>query len=384
LKLFRQLFVFQILKTIISMNKLFILAGACIMLASCKQNKPANENAAIQYKGDTIVVSENSPVLKDLVSGCAKLQDFSTEFRTVGTVRPVSGKLAGIAPPFAGRIVKSFVRPGQKVSAGSPVFELASSEFYEATKTYFAAQSANELARINYNRQKELAANGVAAQKDLEQAESEAHIAAQELEQAKATLQLFNIDAATLQTGQPLTVVSPVSGEVVKSNITIGSYTKEDSEPLVVVADLSQVWVAALVKENYFGAIKPGDRVEIFTNAHPAKVIWGTIYYVGEMLDEETRSLEVTVECNNADRELKLGMFCEVHFLSSPTKAIILPSTAVMQEPENDYVLIELSKGKYIRRKVETESVHPDSVRVVGGINEGENVVVRGGIYLNM
>ncbi|MDR0573944.1 MAG: efflux RND transporter periplasmic adaptor subunit [Tannerella sp.] len=365
------------------MDKIFMLIGLCILPVSCKQNKSANDNADIQYKSDAIVVSPNSPVLNDIVTESARLQDFLAEFRTVGTVRPVTGKLAGIAPPFAGRIVKSFVRLGQKVSAGSTVFELASSEFYEATKTYFAAQSANELARINYNRQKELAANGVAAQRDLEQAKSEAHIANQEFEQAKATLQLFNIDVASLQMGQPMKVVSPISGEVVKSDIAIGNYTKEDSEPLVVVADLSRVRVAALVKENYFGAIKPGDRVEIFTNAHPDKVIWGAIHYVGEMLDEETRSLEVIVECNNADRELKIGMFCEVRFLSSPTKAIILPSTAVMQEQDNDYVLIEISKGNYIRRKVETESVHLDSVRVISGISEGENVVVKGGIYLN-
>jgi cobalt-zinc-cadmium efflux system membrane fusion protein len=92
----------------------------------------------------------------------------------------------------------------------------------------------------------------------------------------------------------------------------------------------------------------------------------------------------VIVECNNADRELKLGMFCEVHFLSSPSKAIILPSTAVMQEQDNDYVLVEISKGNYVRRKVETESVHLDSIRIISGINEGENVVLKGSIYLNM
>lgn len=362
-----------------------MLAGLCILLlASCKNNTTANEDAAIQYKGDTIVVKENSPIAKEIIIQKSGLQDFSAEFRTVGTVRPVSGKLAEVSPPFAGRIVTSFVQLGQKVSAGSPVFELSSSEFYEATKTYFAAQSANEVALINYKRQKDLEANGVASQKDLEQAKSEARIAEQEFEQAKATLKIFNIDAASLQMGQPLKVVSPISGEVVKTNITIGDYVKEDAEPLAVVADLSHVWVSALVKEKYFGSIKHGDRVEVYSNANPDKIIWGAIHYVGEMLDEETRSLEVIVECDNADRGLKLGMFCEVHFLNSPTKAIILPSTAVMQEQENDYVLIEVSTGKYVRRKVETESVSLDSVRIIKGLDEGENVIVKGGIFLNM
>ena len=354
-------------------------------------------------KGDTITLVENSPVLEQIIVQKTHLQDFSAEFRTVGTVRPVSGKLAEIAPPFAGRIVKSYVKLGQKVNSGSPIFELSSSEFYEAVKSYYAAQSANELAQTNYNRQKELAAHGVASQKDLEQAQSEANIASQEFEQSKASLQIFNIDVETLratspqngratspqnghapslQSGQPLKIISPISGEVVKFNITIGGYVKEDSEPLAVVADLSKVWVVALVKEKYFGAIKHGDRVEIYTDAHPDKIIWGTIYYIGEMLDEETRSLEVIVECNNTDRELKLGMFCETHFLSAPTKAIVLPSTAVMQEQDSDYVLVELEKGRFIRRKVETESVHKGTIRIISGIEEGERVVIEGGIYL--
>ena len=352
-------------------------------------HKPS-ESVNIYSSGDTVFVparddgDEKPPILDHIVTQRSKLEDFSAGFRTIGTIRPVSGKLAEIAPPFAGRIVRSYVRLGQKVGAGSPVFELGSSEFYEATKAYFAAQSANDLAQRKYNRQKELAANGIASQRDLEQAQSEATIASQEFEQAKATLNIFNIDATSLKMGQPLIVVSPISGEVVKSNITIGSFAKEDSEPLAVIADLSNVWVTALVKEKYFGAIKHGDRVEVYTNTSPGKAISGTIYYMGEMLEEETRSLEVIIECGNKDRVLKLGMFCEVRFTSSPIKAIILPSTAIMQEEDSDYVLIEVTKGKYVRRKVESESVSPDKVLITAGLAEGENVVIEGGIYLNM
>jgi cobalt-zinc-cadmium efflux system membrane fusion protein len=366
------------------MNKLLFIATAlCVFTASCKQHNPAQESADIQYKGDTIVVSEHSPVSERIVTQKSRLEDFSAEFKTVGTVRPVSGRLAEIAPPFAGRILKSFVRLGQKVEAGSPVFELGSPAFYEATKAYFIAQSAYELAQSHYSRQEALAANGIASQRDLEQAQSEADVAGKELEQAKASLQMFNTDAASLRVGQALKVVSPIAGEVVKCNITLGSYVKEDAEPLAVVADLSQAWVAALVKEKYFGAIRQGDRVEVFTDAHPDKTIWGAIYHTGEMLDEETRALEVIVECNNAGRELKPGMFCEVHFLSAPSKAIILPATAVMQEQENDYVLVETARHRFVRRRVQSETVCTDSVRIIDGITEGENVVVKGGIFLN-
>ena len=399
------------------MYKYFITLGCVLFIVACGNNagKDGVFSPDIVFAGDTITLKENSPIIAQITVQKAQLQDFSAEFRTVGTVRPEAGKLAEITPPFPGRIVKSFVRLGQKVSEGATIFEFGSSEFYEAVKTYFTALSANEVAKRNYNRQKELAANGVASQKDLEEAQSEAMIVFQELEQAKATLRIFNINTDSghdvagtghnvagstndiagsghdvavaghdlpLQMGQPLRMASPIAGEVVKCNITIGSYVKEDSEPLAVVADLSNVWVVALVKEKYFGAIKLGDRVEVYTDAHPNKIIWGSIYHIGEMLDEETRSLEVIVTCNNADRELKLGMFCETHFLSAPTKAIILPSTAVMQEQDDDCVYVEIAKGQYVRRKVKTESVHRSEVHIISGVTEGENVVVEGGFYL--
>jgi cobalt-zinc-cadmium efflux system membrane fusion protein len=54
-----------------------------------------------------------------------------------------------------------------------------------------------------------------------------------------------------------------------------------------------------------------------------------------------------------------------------------------MQEQDNAYILVEMAKGKYIRRKVEVESFHTNQVRIISGIAEGENVVIEGGIYLN-
>ncbi|MDD4114924.1 MAG: efflux RND transporter periplasmic adaptor subunit [Massilibacteroides sp.] len=365
------------------MNKIHLLVGLSLFLGSCQSNQTTDGNTEIQYIGDTIVIQEDSPVLKQLVVESAQLQTFTSEFQTVGTVHPIPGKFAKIAPPFSGRIVKSYVQLGQKVKVGSPIFELSSSDFYEAAKTFFAAKSAAEVARKNYNRQKELAANGVASQRDLEQAESETLISEQEYEQAKATLKIFNIDIASFQMGQPLKIVSPIAGEIVKNDIAIGNYIKEDAEPLGIVADLSQVWVGALVKERYFGKIKQGDNVEVYSSGNPENVMMGTIHYVGEILDEETRSLEVIVECDNKNRELKLGMFCEVHFLNSPIQAILLPSKAIMQEEDHDFVLIETAKNTYVRRQVTTTSVNPNEVHVLAGISEGEKVVTQGGIYLN-
>lgn len=358
------------------------LAGVMIM-AGCGKNQVTKEAGETTLTGDTIIVNGNSHVLDKIIARKAVLTDYASEFRATGTVRPVSGRLAEVAPPLAGQVIKSHVRLGQKVGAGTPLFDLGSADYFEAAKTYFAAQSASDLARRTYERQKELAARGVTAQRDLELAQSEAEIAARELEQAKASLAIYNINVATLEMGQPLRVVSPIAGEVVKTNMTIGSYVSEDSGPLVIVADLSRVWVTALVNERYLRTISNGDRAEVYTIAGPDTPVTGTIHYVGEIVSEETRSIEVIIECSNADRTLKPGMFCEVRFFSTPVKSILLPATAVMKEQDHDYVLIELSRGRFIRRTIETETAGKDNVLIIKGIEEGDNVVTGGGIYLN-
>ncbi len=49
--------------------------------------------------------------------------------------------------------------------------------------------------------------------------------------------------------GQPLVVRSPISGEIIENNIVTGQYLKDDTEPVAIVADLSEVWIAAQVKK---------------------------------------------------------------------------------------------------------------------------------------
>lgn len=366
------------------MHKYFWAYVVVMVMGACSHEKNASEGSDLSLSGDTITVLETSPLLVHLISEKSSFRDFSPRFSAVGIVRPVAGKIAEIAPPFEGRIVRSFVNLGQKVWPGSPVFEFNSPELNEVIKAYFVAQSANEYAQRIYNRQKELSSNGVSSQRDLEQSQNEAIIANREFEQAKATLELFHIDSDKIQLGQPSKVVSPILGEVVKSNITLGSYVKEDTGPLVVVADLSHVWVVAQVKEHYSGRMHAGDSVEVVSNANPGEVIHGKVHYISEILDEETRSVEVIIDCENAGRNLKLGMFCDVRFSGISGKAIILPATSIMKEQDNDFVLVEQSKGKYVRRIVESEAINLNEVYIKSGLKEGEQVVIKGGIYLNL
>ena len=209
-------------------------------------------------------------------------------------------------------------------------------------------------------------------------------IAERELEQAAAVLRIFNADTASLRMGQPLTAVSPIAGEVLSCDMTIGSYVSEGEGPLAVVADLSKVWVRAFVKERYFGAVQEGDRAVVHVPSAPDRTYAGRIHYVGEIVDPDSRALEVIVECDNSARTLKLGMFCNVLFSGTPQESVILPATALMQESGSDFVYLRLGDGSLLRHRVVSETVGDGNVRIISGLDGGETVMTSGGIYLNM
>lgn len=361
----------------------YIFCGLALFLAACTPKSSISEMAEIVISGDTIIVRENSPILQELEFDVVKTTAYSSKFQTVGEVVPITGRIAHISVPFAGRVARNNVRLGQSVGVGTPIFELNSLDFYEATKGYFAAKTNSEIAQKRYERQRDLVQNGVGSLRDLEQMQSEAYIAERELEQAESALKMFNVNPSSISVGQPLKVTSPIAGEVLKCNATIGDFVGEDGEPLAIVADLSKVWVRAYIKEQYFGAVSKGDSVEIGV-ASMEKSLRGVIHYVGEIVDTQSRSLEVLIECDNVDRSLKLGMFCNATFLSVPAHSVILPATAIMQERESDYVYVKLSDNRFVRRKVISTTADEGFVLISEGIAVGETVMTRGGIFLNM
>ena len=108
----------------------------------------------------------------------------------------------------------------------------------------------------------------------------------------------------------------------------------------------------------------------------------GNIYHIGEILDETTRSIQVIIECDNKNRELKPGMFASVHFQGSPKKSVLIPSSSVLQSESGTYVFVQVAKGKYKKRFIKIESAKQGMSLVTEGLVEGETIVSKGGIYI--
>lgn len=353
-----------------------------IVLTACDAKNNSNHQADISLTGDTIYISENSTLHNKLKTEIINPELYRTVVSTFGIVKAIPNKYAEIASPFAGRITKSFVKLGYHVKVDGPVFEISSPSFYEASKLYYQAKQEMQLAKKNLKRQQDLYKNGVGIQKDLEEAEVNYELNKRDYENAIASLKVYKVNPDDLVLGQPLIVRSPIAGDVVQNNIVIGQYLKEDADPVAVVAELSKVWIVGQVKEKDIRSIHKSEEVEITAAAISDKCIEGKIYHISDILDEETRSVQVYIECDNSNHDLKPGMYVSVKFIEQPKESILIPSTAVFQKEEGSFVFINKGENRYVKRDVKISGVGNGRILLNSGLSPGERIVSEGGFFL--
>lgn len=360
---------------------LLFVAMSTLLLHSCGNTKEENKEHAAGYtiQGDTVVLTENSNIKPKLQFTTVSEQNVAMELTTAGVVKTIPTSYAEIAAPFAGRVLKSFVKLGQKVNAGSPIFEISSPDYFNAQKEYFDAKQESRQAELNLKRQQDLLKNGVGVKRELEEAETEFMIKKSAFSNASAALKIYNINPEKTVLGQPLTVVSPIQGNILTNTIVIGQYLKEDAEPIAIVAELSKVWIVGQIKEKDINFIRTLDSVDIRLAAFPDKPLHGKIFHVNEIVNEETRSVEVLIECSNPNHDLKPGMYVTVLFKDMPQRSILIPAKAIFQKEEKQFVFVKINDNHFEKRQIETAGTSNGNVIVTAGIHAGEVIVSEGG-----
>lgn len=363
------------------MNKLYAFLIVSLLVA-CHRNEPAREIADYVVSGDTVTINPKSVIIDKIETQAVTTRSYLYKLSTSGTVQAIPNNFALVAAPFSGRITRSYVKLGQNVRAGDPVFEISSPSYFDTGKAYYQSKAEMDLALKNLNRQKDLLAKRVGVQKDLEEAEVNYSLKKKDYENAFASLKVYQADTSDLVLGQPLVVRSPINGTIVENNIVLGLYLREDSEPVATVAELSKIWIAGQVKEKDIRYINNSVDAEIRLIAFPEDTVKGRIYHIKSIIDEDTRSVQVLIECDNKGRIMKPGMYVTAVFSNYINDAIVIPARAIFQMDDASYVFVSLGGNKYFKRKIETLTGDRDSVIVKAGLDPGNQIVVNGGFYM--
>lgn len=363
---------------------LFLVVALLLLVVIIPQFRRAapEVDAPPQYQriNGQIYIPDNSPLRGRIIVEEVRTETIRREVSAPATVEANPSKRANIFPPAGGLIVRLFVNMGQTVSAGQALFEISSPDIAEIQTGYLAARSALAQAERDLRRTELLHERGIAPLRELEEARTEHEIANSEMEGASLTLQIYGIDENSL--GKPLIVRSPINGRVVDLDVAAGEFIAEPEEPLMIIADLSSVWVTARIQEKDIRFVESGGDVTARFTAYPGDVYEGTVLFVSDILDEETRTTRVRIEFENHDMKLKPGMFANVRFHSQPAPAVVLPPKAVLQRRDYNYVYVQTKKHTFEMRRVRTGELIDDKLVITEGLVEGEPVIVHNAVML--
>jgi cobalt-zinc-cadmium efflux system membrane fusion protein len=193
--------------------------------------------------------------------------------------------------------------------------------------------------------------------------------------------------AATERIDPAFAVRAPISGRVTEREVTLGELVSPEDEHLLVVADLSRVWVLADVPEARLNGLAQAE-ARLTLAAVPGEKLGGVVSFVSHTVDPATRTARARVEVDNAGGALRPGMFCRVEIAAGAGEAgeavLAVPDDAVQTVEGGPAVFVPVAAedDTFAKRTVTVGKPVGGWVPVLSGLKEGEPVVVSGSFIL--
>ncbi len=343
---------------------------------------PAMKTPALHRVGERVTVPDGSPLRAKLVIEPVAEHSIQRDLVLPAVVEADPAHLIKVLPPLAGRVTQLKVQLGERVQAGQPLVVIDSPDLGTAYADYDRAKVLLSLALKSRDRQRALIKIGGAADKDVQQSETDYVTAQVELQRAAARLRQIGVEAETANKTRTVTVVAPMSGSIIDLAVAPGAYWNDPTAALMTVADLSTVWVTASVPEKDTAIVSKGQAVDVVFAAYPNQVFKGQVLFVSDVLDSDTRRTRVRIAFDNPGTRLKPGMFANVSFHAPGRTAAIVPTSALLLKDDLTEVLLEVAPGTFEPRPVDIDFQQGDMAVLRSGVKAGDRIVVKGGVLL--
>src|SRR5215469_7289867 len=305
--------------------------------------------------------------------------------QAIGNVEPYT--TVAVKARVDGQIVSVHFKEGDEVRQGSVLFEIDARPFTAALKQ----------AQANLLRDRALLDRAIEQEKRYKDLLAKNFISADAYEQVRTNAETANAtvaaDEAAIENArlsvEYCTIRSPITGYAGRIQIQQGNLVKaNDTNPLVTVNQIVPVFASFSIPEQNIGDVRKhqaqGDlRVEAtFPNKAHAPV-GGKLSFLDNTADTTTGTIRLKAEFANTDKALWPGQFVNVVLtLYDQKDAIVMPSAAVQNGPNGQYVFVVKPDLTAELRNIKIARAEGDDTVVASGLQPGDQVVTVGQVRL--
>lgn len=179
---------------------------------------------------------------------------------------------------------------------------------------------------------------------------------------------------AKIESNESLTqydVPAPIAGTVIERKGVLGEYADKDKR-LMVIADLSTLWVDFRVYQQDFPKLKLGQSVEVMLNGERRTA---KISYISPIGMTDTQSMLARAVIDNKDAAFRPGLYVTGRVLIGEQAApVVVKQSALQYVNAKPVVFVETKEG-FEAREVELGLKDDEQIEIIFGVVAGDKVV---------
>ena len=343
-----------------------------LTLAACSDDDKENSKAEnLLVPQSTKVEQKNKPL-------------HVTQVRRVGVEKFVfaSGTIAAkqtshIGPLVEGVIEKIFVKVGDRVKSGDALFQTRQVDYIRSLEE---AKSAMDLANIlgvqanrNYDRARELAEQGNISQARLDDIETSNQVAIAKIQQAKVALETAEQRLADT------VVQAPFNGTITGRNVDEGVYLSNrfsmgGGSAVVRIQEIEIVAAIVQTPEKNLNLLTTNQLATVTIQGHD-EVYDSFVYVLNDLVNPQTRTVELRLPIKNEDYKIKPGQFAEAKILLPQHEALVIPRNAITGGVKK-YSVFVARDNVAIQLNIQTREYNADQVEITSGLTEQDIVII--------
>lgn len=346
-----------------------LMALLSFTFVGCQQNELTTSKEL-----DSIPVTVTLPTIGDI----------TVYLESIGILQP--SVLMEIRPQTSGPLTDIFIKEGQIVKQGDPLFKIDSQPYEikvrEAEALLAIDQAGLKAVQKKMARYKDLAERNLVAQTEWDELKAQLKKG-----QASVDLDSARLSFAKLELERCL-LISPLDGRVGKLDASKGLMVASlQLTPLATISQLDPLIVEFTVTEKEFSLLPKEDlqiKMQSLCSSDSEEGIEGTITFLDNHFDAKTGLLLVRGKVENQAHSLRPGQSVQIQVpISIEKQAMLIPQKAIRYNQQGPYVYVVNDEMVVAIKQLHLGKEHANDQIILEGLDPTERIVLDGHLRLS-
>ena len=290
---------------------------------------------------------------------------------------------AHVSPAFSGYVEKVNVELGQRVVKGQALATLMVPDLVDQQANLQMVQANLELARQDYERERQLWSQGISAKQDYQRAYNTYKQAQIQVQASKSRLSAFG---AALGSNGRYVLTAPISGIISKKDLVVGENVQLANQ-LFIIDQLDQLWLEFIAPSADLSAIGLNQEIE-FKSLQTGNLFKAQIQSLNTEADLQTGRLQVRAKILSSATELRPNLMVNVQLQQAgSSQALRILKSAIQKVEGKDVVFVASEHDQNIEFKAQPVvlgqiSGNAEWVEVQSGLTQGQQYAAQGSFLL--